>query len=93
MRNNITMQGVRSLYSFTMGGMKMEQLNEGIINLMEVDIRSIIIIVILVIHVLSFKKWFDVHAKYENLTDKIQALEKHTSETNKKFARCGGICL
>ena len=42
------------------------------------DIMSIIIIISLIIHILSFKKWFDNCAKYEISTDKIQDLEKLT---------------
>lgn len=37
---NITMQGVRFLYSSTMDALKMEQLNEGLINLAGIDIIS-----------------------------------------------------
>lgn len=66
------MHEVRSLYGSTMDGLKMEQLNEGAINLAGIDIKSIIILVILV---LSLKKLFGISAKYEQLTDKIKSLK------------------
>lgn len=43
------MEGVRSLYDSTMNGLKMEQLNEGIINLAVIYIMLIISIISLVI--------------------------------------------
>ena len=49
------MQGVKSLYGSTIGGFKMETLNEGIIILTGIDEMSIIIIISLVIHALSLK--------------------------------------
>ena len=48
------MHEVRSLYSFTVDGFKIEQLNEQIINLSGIDILSIIIF-LLVIPVLSLR--------------------------------------
>ena len=45
MGNNITVQVVRTLYGFTMDGLKMEKFNEGVINLAGVDIMSIVIII------------------------------------------------
>lgn len=55
MGNKIIMQRVRSLYGSTMDGLKMEKLNEGVFSLVGLDIKPIIIILNLVIHILSFK--------------------------------------
>lgn len=55
-----------------MEGLNIE--NTGINSLTESNIRLIIIAISLVLHILSFKKWFDNHVKYENLIDKIQVL-------------------
>lgn len=41
------------------------------------DIMSVIIIS-MVIHILSLKRWFDNCAKYDNLTDKIHTTLKKT---------------
>lgn len=56
MGNNITMQGVRSLYDSSMGGLKLETLDKGIINLAGIDIMSVIIMVSFVFQALSLKK-------------------------------------
>ena len=64
---------VRSLYDYVMHDLKMEQLNEQIINLTRIDILLIIILIILVVVLiilgLSLKKLF-------GLTAKIKCLEK-----------------
>ena len=62
------MHRIRSLYTSTMDGLKIGQLNEGIINLAGIDIMSTTILVILI---LSLKKLFDISVNYETLTDKI----------------------
>lgn len=64
---NLTMHRIRSQYTSTMSGLKIRQLNEGIINLAQIDIMS----TILVILILSLKKLFDISVNYETLTDKI----------------------
>lgn len=46
----------------------------------------IILIMSLIINILSFKKWFDNWAKYDNLTDKIQPLERPTNDNKKKYS-------
>lgn len=51
----ITMQGLRTLFTATVGGLQMEKINEGINNLPGIDIILIIIIVSLVIHNVSLK--------------------------------------
>ena len=63
MGNNIIVEGIRSLYDPTMGGLKMEHLNERIINLAGINVRSIIIIIGLVILVLFLKTLVDSSAK------------------------------
>ena len=64
----------------------MEQLNEGIINVGEIDIMSTIITISLVIHVLSLKCcWISVPNIKNKLTDKIQSLERHINETKKSI--------
>ena len=50
---NITMQGARILYSATMGGLEMKDLNEGINDLAGIDIMSIDITISLVINIIS----------------------------------------
>lgn len=47
------MHGVRSLYRSIMDGLKIEQLNEGIINISGIDIMSIIMLVILILSLKS----------------------------------------
>lgn len=74
-----------------MDGLKIEKLNESITNLTEIDIRSIIIIIALVIHVLSLKMWFDIGVKYEKLTTKTHSLERPNNETKKNFHRDRGV--
>ena len=64
----ITMEGVMSLCDYTMDGLKMEQLNEGIIDLDGVHVMSIININLIIL-VLALKKFVDINAK-------IQVLEK-----------------
>lgn len=49
------MQGITTLYSATMNGLKLEYLDNGINDLDGIDIMSIIIIIILVDNILSFK--------------------------------------
>lgn len=51
----ITLQGVRTLNSSKMEDLKMEKINEGITNLAEMDIMSIIIIISLVIYILPLE--------------------------------------
>lgn len=72
-----------------MNGLKMEKLNEGIINLAGIDIISIIIFT-LVIHVLSLKMWLNIGVKYEKLT-KMHSLERPNNETKKNFHRDRGV--
>lgn len=57
---NITMQGVRTLFSGIMNGLKMKNINEGINHLAGIDIIAILITNSLVIHILSLKKLFDI---------------------------------
>lgn len=64
MGTRITTKEVSSLYDFVMHDLKMEQLNEGIINFIGIDILLIIIVIILfivliilILH-LSYKKLF-----------------------------------
>lgn len=63
----LMIQEVRTLYGFTMEGLEMEQLIEGIMNLVVIDIISITIFISSVLHVVSFKKLFDISAKHEKL--------------------------
>lgn len=49
------MQGARALYSATMDGLKMQNLNGGINYLAEIGIISIVITISLVINILSLK--------------------------------------
>lgn len=51
----ITMQGVRTLYSATRDGLTMEKISEGTICLGGIDVRSIIIAISLIIHILSLR--------------------------------------
>lgn len=80
------MQGARILYSVTMGGLKMKNLNEGINDSAGIDIMSIEITISLIINIFSSKKWLDNCAKYDNLVDNMQALERLTSENKKNLA-------
>lgn len=61
------MQTVRSLYDYAMLGLKMEQLNEGLINLARIEIMLIIILIIFIVSLiilgLSLKRFFDMSAK------------------------------
>lgn len=76
---------VRILLASTTGGLKLEKVNEEINDLAWIDI-IIIITISLVIDVLSFKKWVDIGAKYEKLTNKkIQWLERPTDEIKKNI--------
>lgn len=43
---NITMQGVRTLFSATMKGLQMGRINEGIKHLAEIDITPILIAIL-----------------------------------------------
>lgn len=63
MGNNIIMEGIRSLYDPTMGGLKMKHLNKRIINLARINMRSITLITGLVILVLFLKTLVDSTAK------------------------------
>lgn len=76
------MHEVRSLYSSTMDGLKMEKLSEGLIYLAVIDIMSIITLIILI---LSLKMLFDSSAKYKKLTGKIKSLERQTNGTKKNI--------
>lgn len=76
------MHRVRSLYSFTVDGFKIEQLNEWIIKLAGIDILSIVI-VLLVFPVLFLKQLFDINANYEKLINKIKSLERQNNENKK----------
>lgn len=49
------MEGVRSLYGYTMNALKVEQLNERLINLNEIYVISIINIIFFIIFALSLK--------------------------------------
>ena len=73
MGNTITIEKVRSLHDHIMHDLKMELLNEGIINLTRIDIlliiTLIILVVVLIILGLSLKMLF-------SLTANIQSLEK-----------------
>lgn len=85
MAGNITFHGSGDLLISAIGGMLRE-----IRNLAVMDIFLVIIVISLVIHTLSFRKWFDDSAKNETLTkmvltlqhgneklaDKLQAMEK-----------------
>lgn len=83
MGDNITIQGVRSLYGSRMDDLKIKKFNEKRINLARINIISIIFIISLAIHVLFLKEWFDISTKYEKMSDKIQSFEIHTKETRK----------
>ena len=56
MGNNITVQKVRYLHGSTVDGLKIQRLNEEIINIFGTGIILIVIITSLVIHILSLKK-------------------------------------
>lgn len=58
-RRNITMQGTRTLYSGTMDGLKMVNLNEGINDLDSINIILMAVTISLEISILFFKKWFE----------------------------------
>lgn len=49
------MQGVRTLYSTTRDGLTMGKISEGTICLGGIDVRSIIIAISLIIHILSLR--------------------------------------
>lgn len=70
---NLTMHRIRSQYTSTMNGLKIRQLNEGIINLVQIDIMSTTILVILI---LSLKKLFDISVNYETLIKSLERLMK-----------------
>ena len=76
----------RSLCDSTMDGLKVKQLNRGIIKLTGMYTMSVIIIISLAIHVSSLKQLFDIGAKYETLSDKTKSLRRATNETEKKYA-------
>lgn len=52
---NIMIKGVKLMYGSTIDSLKMEKLNEVVINLARIDIMPVIIIISLTIHVLSLK--------------------------------------
>ena len=52
---NIMIKGVKFMCVSTIDSLKMEKLNEVVINLARIDIMPIIIIISLTIHVLSLK--------------------------------------
>lgn len=62
-------------YDYTMDGLKIEQLNEGIVNFDVIYMMTTINIISLIISVLSIKKLVD-------MSRKIQALENVTIEIN-----------
>lgn len=65
------MEGFRSLYDYTIGGLKIELLNEGIIKLDGIFIMSIINIISLIILVLSLKMLVDIHVNLVGMSVKI----------------------
>lgn len=74
----ITQQGDRRLYN---GWPENEKnISEWMTSLAEIDTMLVIIIISLVIRILLFKKWFSNFAKYEKLMNKIQALERLTTD-------------
>lgn len=75
----------RSLCDSTMDGMKVEQLNRGIIKLTGMYTMSVVIIIYLAVHVSSLKQLFDIGAKYETLSDKTKSLRRATNETEKNM--------
>lgn len=52
---NITMRGVRTLLTATMNNLQMEEISEGLNNLVDIDIMSILVIISLIIPISSFK--------------------------------------
>lgn len=52
---NITMRGVRTLLTATMNNLQMEEISEGLNNLVDIDIMSILVIISLIIPTSSFK--------------------------------------
>ena len=62
------MQSAKTQNSFSMYSL-MVKVNEGINNLAEIDIMSIVITISLVINIFSLKYWLDICAEY-NLIDK-----------------------
>lgn len=66
MGNNIIMLVIKSLYGFTMDGLKTEKLSEGIINLSRINIMSIIIIMSLAMHIFSLKSCFILMLNMKN---------------------------
>ena len=71
-----------SLYYYTVGVLKLEQLNEGLINLTDIDIMLISILVIFIVGLIilgsSFKKLVD-------MIDKMEALEKIFKTDHRKI--------
>ena len=74
------MQGVRTLYSITLDGLKIEAENEKINDLTKIKIVFIIITISLVIHILSLIAIvvFLCVCKYEKWIDKINVLKTYT---------------
>ena len=62
------MQSAKTQNTFSMYSL-MVKVNEGINNLAEIDIMSIVITISLVINIFSLKYWLDICAEY-NLIDK-----------------------
>lgn len=93
---NITMQGVKTLYNATKDDLKMETVSEALNDLAGFDVMPTVNTLSLVFRILSiiatvyfcakYKRWFDNRAKYEELIDKIQALERLINE-NKQAAQ------
>lgn len=52
---NMTMQGVRTLLTATMNNLQMKEISEGLNNLVDIDIMSILVIISLIIPISSFK--------------------------------------
>lgn len=71
MGSTIMMERLRSLYDYTVHGLKMEQLSEGIINLIRIDML-IIILVILIIDLIVLDLFLKMLV---DMRDKIQALD------------------
>lgn len=52
---NMTTQGVRTLLTATMNNLQMKEISEGLNNLVDIDIMSILVIISLIIPISSFK--------------------------------------
>lgn len=74
MMGNIIIQGVRTLYSATLDGLKIEAENEKMNDVTEVSIIPVIITISLVIHILSLIAIVVFCARYEKWIDKTISL-------------------